>query len=105
MATLSGEPDPSVIPSPRHPVTPSSFRAWCYLIRLSVRRQARAHLMVWIALGLLAFITFIVALNNRAGRWGMSNWRYPFRAGPSFLTWTFYLSHAPPEALRGQPPS
>src|SRR5262249_13871697 len=49
---------------------PSPWLAWCYLVWLSWQRQARAHLMVWIALGLLAFTLFIVVLNTAAGRWG-----------------------------------
>lgn len=63
---------------------PSALRAWLYLIRLSIQRQARAHMMIWIALGLLAFTLFIVALNTQAGRWSMSYWRYPRRVGPTF---------------------
>lgn len=63
---------------------PSSVRAWFYLVRLSIQRQARAHLMVWIALGLLAFSLFIVALNAQAGLFSMRHWRYPRRVGPPF---------------------
>jgi hypothetical protein len=58
--------------------------------------------MVWIALGLLFFLTFVIALNTRAGRWSMSYWRYPFRAGPSYAAWTLFLQHAPSEALRNE---
>jgi ABC-type transport system involved in multi-copper enzyme maturation permease subunit len=50
-------------------VRPSAWRAWCYLVGLSWWRQARAHLMVWIALGLLALTIFIVFLNTSAGTW------------------------------------
>src|SRR5262245_43723187 len=60
---------------------PSRFRAWLYLIRLSWQRQARAHLMIWIALGLLAFTVFIVFLNTQFGRWNTSYWRFPRRGG------------------------
>ena len=73
-----------VILSSRHPVTPSPLRAWFYLIWLSWQRQARARLMVWIALGLLAFFTFIVVLNTQAGRWSMAHWRSPPRVGQSY---------------------
>jgi len=55
--------------SPAEPATPSAWRAWCYLVGLSFRRQARAHLMAWIALVLLAFTAFVVALNTSEGRW------------------------------------
>ncbi len=61
--------------------------------------------MVWIALGLLTVLTLVVALNTRAGRWGMWYWRSPYRVGPSFTAWAFYLTHAPPEALRQRPPT
>src|SRR5690349_1085287 len=64
-----------------------SFRAWCYLVWFSWQRQARAHLMVWISLGLLAFLTFVVALNTQAERWSVSYWRSPPRVGPSNKEW------------------
>lgn len=35
---------------------PSSFRAWLYLVGLSIRRQARMRQMVWIAVGLLGLV-------------------------------------------------
>src|SRR6516165_5504443 len=74
------------LPSPPAPsVSPSPFRAWRHLIRLSMQRQARAHLMVWIALGLLVFTLFLVWLNARAGRFSMEHWRYPRRLGPTYL--------------------
>lgn len=63
--------------------SPSPWRAWLYLIRLSIQRQARAHMMLWIALGLLAFALFVIALNTQAGRWSMSYWRFPSRGGPA----------------------
>jgi ABC-type transport system involved in multi-copper enzyme maturation permease subunit len=65
------------------PSAPSAFRAWCYLAWLSFQRQARAHLMVWIALGLLGLTLFIVAINTRAGRWGMAH-RRSARNGPTY---------------------
>jgi ABC-type transport system involved in multi-copper enzyme maturation permease subunit len=79
---------------------PSRRRAWGYLVWLSFQRQGRARLLVWIALGLLVFLTFVIALNTRAGRWSMSYWRYPFRTGWSYAAWALYLEHAPPEAFR-----
>jgi hypothetical protein len=66
---------------------PSPLRAWCYLVWLSVQRQARARLLVWVSLGLLAFMTFVVALNTQAGRWGMAHWRSPPRGGPTYDEW------------------
>src|SRR5262245_40064965 len=67
---------------PSHSASP--IRAWCYLIWLSWQRQARAHLMVWIALGLLAFMTFVIFLNTQFGRWNISYWRSPPRTGTSY---------------------
>jgi ABC-2 type transport system permease protein len=45
---------------------PSLWRAWCYLVLLSWRRQMRARQMVWIALGLLAFTTAMTAVASAA---------------------------------------
>jgi ABC-type transport system involved in multi-copper enzyme maturation permease subunit len=59
-------------PGPR----PGVLRAWCYLVWLCLQRQARARQMVWIALGLLALTTGLVALNTARSRWGMHHWRW-----------------------------
>jgi ABC-2 type transport system permease protein len=48
-------------------LAPSAWRAWCFLVRLSLMRQARAHLMVWVALGLLILTLFIVGLSTNMG--------------------------------------
>src|SRR5260370_41693401 len=72
-------------------VSPSPFLAWRHLVWLSMQRQARAHWMVWIALGLLAFTLFFVILNARLGRLGMAHWRYPRRIGPSYLQFLLTL--------------
>jgi ABC-type transport system involved in multi-copper enzyme maturation permease subunit len=58
-------------------IQPSTGRAWFYLIRLSFQRQARAHLMVWISLGLLGLSVVIVGINTRAGRWTKAHWTWP----------------------------
>jgi ABC-2 type transport system permease protein len=47
----------------------SPWRAWCSLVLLSWQRQARAHLMVWISLALLALALLVVLLNTAAGHW------------------------------------
>ena len=82
---------------------PSAFRAWLSLVWLSWQRQARARQMVWIALGLLVLALVLVGLNTANHRWGMMNWRYPYRQGPTFREWheqeqAVYLGfpHAPP---------
>ena len=54
---------------------PSPWRAWWSLIRLSLRRQARAHWMVWVSVSLLAITGLIVYLQTINDRWQMGNWR------------------------------
>ena len=56
---------------------PSVWRAWTFLVWLSFQRQARAHLMVWIALGLLGLTLLIVGFNTNAGRWTTAHWKHP----------------------------
>jgi ABC-type transport system involved in multi-copper enzyme maturation permease subunit len=58
-------------------VNPSFWRAWCYLVWLSFQRQARAHLMVWIALGLLGLTVLTVFAATQADRWTMAGWTFP----------------------------
>jgi hypothetical protein len=62
--------------SKESPPNMSRLRSFCYLILLSWQRQARAHLMLWIALGLLAFTAFLVYIVQQQGRWSMVQWRY-----------------------------
>jgi hypothetical protein len=61
---------------------PAAWRSWCYLVGLSWLRQARAHLMVWIALVLLAFTTFVVLLNRWHGLWDGPMGLVRFSRGP-----------------------
>lgn len=82
--------------------TPSPWRAWCYLVWLSFQRQARAHLMVWIALGLLGMSLLIVGLNTQAGRWGMAHWSYPRGKGPTYAQHLDHLAQV--GMLPWQPP-
>ena len=84
---------------------PSAWRAWRYLVWLSFQRQARAHLMVWIALGLLGLSCLIVIVNTyvapepaakrptalqarsdsqHVGRWTMAHWTHPRGKGPKY---------------------
>jgi ABC-type transport system involved in multi-copper enzyme maturation permease subunit len=67
--------------SPRHPAVLSPARAWLALVRVSWQRQARAHLMVWIALGLLGFMALLIAFFSAGGAWDWRNWRSPPRRG------------------------
>jgi ABC-type transport system involved in multi-copper enzyme maturation permease subunit len=53
---------------------PEGLRAWLYLVRLSWLRQARSREMVWIALGLLALVTLLAAIQTIKGRWDPNNW-------------------------------
>lgn len=66
----------SVTTSPASPTPspPSAVRAWFYLIWLSFQRQARARLMVWIALGLVTCTCVITGLVAQQVPWGMSYW-------------------------------
>jgi ABC-2 type transport system permease protein len=73
--------------SPCHLVTSSRTRAWCYLVWLSWRRQARSQQMVWIAVGLLAFAVSLVAIFTARGAWSMRHWRWPYRQGATFAQW------------------
>jgi hypothetical protein len=77
--------------SPSHPATLSAPRAWCYLVWLSLQRQARARQMVWIALALLAVSVGLVSLRSAVGPWGMQRWRFP-RRGTTFQDWTVELN-------------
>jgi ABC-2 type transport system permease protein len=83
---------------------PSAGRAWLYLVRISWQRQARAHLMVWIAVGLLLFLTIAVALFTNLGVWDLRTWRQPRRGGLTYPEWVLYLQFAPPGVLRQKPP-
>src|SRR5476651_987440 len=65
--------------------TPSPWRAWCYLVWLSFQRQARAHLMVWIALGLLGLTLLILIIATQNNRWSMAAWTYPRGKGPTYI--------------------
>jgi ABC-2 type transport system permease protein len=59
----------------RDVTAPSTWRSWFSLIRISLGRQARAHWMVWVSLGLLAISAFVVYLNTVNDRWNMGHWR------------------------------
>ncbi len=74
-------------------VNSDSWRAWCFLICLSFQRQARAHLMVWIALGLLGLTLLIVAANTHAGRWTMLGWSHPRGKGPTHKEHLYHLGN------------
>ena len=73
--------------SPCHLITLSPTRAWCYLVWLSWRRQARSQQMVWMAVGLLLFAVSLVAIFTAMNAWSMRNWRWPYRQGPTFVQW------------------
>jgi ABC-2 type transport system permease protein len=60
------------------------WRAFCYLILLSWQRQARAHLLVWVAVGLLILTALLVYLVDRQGRWSMVGRRLPDRSGQTY---------------------
>jgi ABC-type transport system involved in multi-copper enzyme maturation permease subunit len=75
------------------PAAPSAWRAWLALVRVSWQRQARAHLMVWIALGLLGFMTLLIAfISPRA--WDWRYWREPTRRGMAHEQWLYSVALA-----------
>src|SRR5579862_8210145 len=83
----------------------SRWRAWFSLVRISWRRQARAHLMVWIAAGLMLFLALAVALLTNLGAWDMRTWRQPRRGGLTYPEWVLYLRFAPQNVLSQRQPS
>jgi len=81
--------------SPCHTETPSPLRAWLYLVWLCIQRQARARLMIWIALALLAIMTTWVGLVTLGDRWGMRHWRSGRTGGYSFQNFQQLLETLP----------
>src|SRR5439155_1581956 len=67
----------------------SMARAWLALVLLSLRRQAKARQMVWIALGLLAFAAAATGVNNLGGRWGMAHFTWPRRRPAPVVRWRY----------------
>ena len=59
-------------PSPPHPVTPSAWRAWAYLLWLSFQRQARVRQMIAVALALLGFTALVVVLLGVRRPWDVA---------------------------------
>src|SRR5437764_6599677 len=71
---------------------PSSMRAWLFLIRLSILRQARMREMAFIALALLTLAVALVWIFSRADAWNMNNWPTFRRPGSySFRERTYLL--------------
>ncbi|HXG10215.1 MAG TPA: ABC transporter permease [Gemmataceae bacterium] len=65
-----------------------SLRAWCYLVWLSFRRQARVRQMVGIALALLVVaVGWIAVQSTLRGGFGMQHWRTPRRAPLTYGQW------------------
>jgi len=105
MAADAIDPASLVARSPDHvsdAAAPSLWRAWCYLVWLSMQRQARARQMVGIALALLLFTTTVVALNTAAGRWTMAHWRTG-RQKPTYDQWLTQLTVDAKLATAGSP--
>jgi ABC-type transport system involved in multi-copper enzyme maturation permease subunit len=69
------------------------LRAWLYLIGLSLRRQARARQMVWIAVGLLAFAAAFVAVGSALHFWDMHTWRRRLVPGGDRLTYAEIINY------------
>src|ERR1700678_994267 len=93
---------PSTLKDPS--TSPSSLRAWCSLVQTSWQRQARAHLMVWIAFGLLAIVALWVVLITHIGGWDPPTWQMPRRGGMTYRQWVLYLRFAPASVLAHKSP-
>src|ERR1043166_5530673 len=82
----------------------SPWRAWWFLVWISFQRQARAHLMLWLSLGLLATATVVIFLVTTTDPWSMERWTFPRGKGPTLtkhITNVGYASSLPwgqPEA-------
>src|SRR5438105_8326282 len=85
------------VDAPDAAVQPSAWRAWWFLVRLSFARQARAHLMVWVALGLLGLTLFIVGFSTRMGLFNRAFDRGPEERG------RFYVQHLDDLRLASEP--
>src|SRR5712692_10414942 len=96
---MSPDPTATLEPTP----APSAWRSWWFLVRLSFVRQARAHLMVWVALGLLALTLFIVGLSTQMGMYNRAFDRYPEERGRFYVQHLIDLTQA--TALPWQPPA
>ncbi len=85
-------------------LTASPWRAWLNLVLLSWRRQARAHWLVWVSLGLLGISGVIVHLGTVQNRWNLGYRRFPSRIGPTYneiLTQLEAIGQAPWPAATG----
>lgn len=65
------------------------YRAWLALITLSIRRQARARTMIWVALGLLAIAVALVGLQTLSGGWTLAGNRFRYPASANIDTGFF----------------
>jgi ABC-type transport system involved in multi-copper enzyme maturation permease subunit len=61
--------------------------------------------MVWIALGLVLFLTIWVALITQRGVWDVRNWRQPRRGGINYAEWVWYYQFAPSNVLSYKRPT
>jgi ABC-2 type transport system permease protein len=87
-------PPPSVAVA----IQPSRWRAWWNLVLLSLRRQARAHAMLWVSLGMLGVSALLVQFNTAHNRWNLGHRRSPPRTGAT------YAQHLTNLELVGQAP-
>jgi ABC-type transport system involved in multi-copper enzyme maturation permease subunit len=86
---------------------PSLVRAWLYLVWLSWLRQARARVMVWISLALLAIAALAVLVQTLSLGWGMERMRPWWRASPVTYEQAFVQTDAAlaTAAALGSPPT
>lgn len=94
----------AITPPAERDVSPSwrLAAAYCALMGLSFRRQARAHQTLWIALLLLACAIGLVRLQTMSVGWNKSNWRM----GRGGATWeqVLAMSSLQAEVLAAQNP-
>ena len=59
------------------------MRTWLFYLAFSLRQQARARLLVWTSLGLLALAALVVHVNTRVGRWNLEQARVTLKTSES----------------------
>ena len=61
------------------------MRTWLFFLAFSLRQQARARVLVWTSLGLLALAGLAVGVNTQLGRWNLQEARVTLKTseGPA----------------------
>jgi ABC-2 type transport system permease protein len=76
-------------PAARQDESPEArgLRTWLYFLGFSLRQQARARVLVWTSLGLLALAGLAVGVNTRLDRWNLHETRVTLKTseGPGVV--------------------